>query len=191
MAESAAFAVRGLPYGPAEKALFIGKSVPATVELMSDIFGEAGNDEAIRAEVMGLVGEVIAGRAEPMPGAIELVRMLACRTPIGVASNSPRVILDIALRRAGLSDAFGAVIAADEVPTPKPAADLYLAACRLLGVDPTASVAFEDTVTGVAAARAAGMFVVGVPSLEPAGFPSDIVLTSLADDRLVVWASSL
>ncbi len=191
VAESAVFAARGLSYGPAEKALFIGKSMPATVELMAGIFGETGNDDAIEAEVMDTVGDVIASLAEPMPGAIELVRLLSGRTPIGVASNSPRPVLDIALQRAGLTGAFGAVIAANEVPVPKPAADLYLAACRLLGVDPSASIAFEDTETGVTAARAAGMLVVGVPSLEADGFPSDIVLASLTDERLLAWARSL
>jgi HAD superfamily hydrolase (TIGR01509 family) len=191
VAESAVFAARGLPYGPAEKALFIGKSVPATVELMAGIFGETGNDDAIRAEVMRTVGDVIGGQAEPMPGAIELVRALTGRTPIGVASNSPRVILDIALERAGLTGAFGAVIAADEVPIPKPAPDLYLRACRLLGADPGASIAFEDTWTGAAAARAAGMRVVGVPSLQPEGFPADLVLASLTDPVLLAWAHSL
>ena len=191
VAESAVFAARGLPYGVAEKALFIGKSVPATVELMAGFFGETGNDDAIRTEVMSTVLDVIGGQAEPMPGAIELVRALSGRTPIGVASNSPRVVLDIALERAGLTGAFGAVIAADEVPVPKPAPDLYLTACRLLGAAPAASIAFEDTRTGVAAARAAGMWVVGVPSLEPDGFPSDLVLASLTDSRLLAWARSL
>ncbi len=191
VAESAVFAARGLPYGPAEKALFIGKSVPATVELMAGFFGEVGNDEAICAEVMSTVGDVIDGQAEPMPGALELVRALSGRMPIGVASNSPRMILDIALRRAGLTGVFGAVIAADEVPIPKPAPDLYLAACRLLDADPLASIAFEDTWTGAAAARAAGMRVVGVPSLDPDGFPAELVLETLADPRLLAWARTL
>ena len=186
VAESAVFAARGLPYGPAEKALFIGKSVPATVELMAGFFGEVGNDEAICAEVMSTVGDVIDGQAEPMPGALELVRALSGRMPIGVASNSPRRILDITLRRAGLTGVFGAVIAADEVPIPKPAPDLYLAACRLLDADPLASIAFEDTWTG-----AAGMRVVGVPSLDPDGFPAELVLETLADPRLLAWAQSL
>jgi HAD superfamily hydrolase (TIGR01509 family) len=191
VAESAVFADRGLPYGAEEKELFIGKSVPATVELMAGLFGEVGNDDAIRAAVLGMVGDVIRGQAEPMPGAIELVRAFSGRMPIGVASNSPRVILDIALERAGLTGAFAAVIAADEVPVPKPAPDLYLAACRLLGADPAASLAFEDTWTGAEAARAAGMRVIGVPSLEPDGFPADLVLASLTDPRLLAWARSL
>ena len=191
VAESAVFAARGLEYGLQEKALFIGKSVPATVALMAELFGEAGNEAAIQEEVLGQVGAVIADAATPLPGAIELVRLLGAKLPIGVASNSPRAILDIALERAGLTGAFGAVIAADEVPVPKPAPDLYLAACRMLGASPSASVAFEDTWTGAAAARAAGMWVVGVPSLEPEAFPADLVLETLADPRLRAWAKSL
>lgn len=191
VAETAVFAARGLSYGPAEKARFIGKSVPDTVELMIALFDEPGNQAAITAELMATVGDVIATRAEPMPGALELVEALAGRLPIAVASNSPRQILDVALRRAGLTKAFGAVVAADEVELPKPAADLYLAACAGLGVPATSSIAFEDTVTGVTAARAAGMLVVGVPSLDPTDFPADLVLPSLADPRVAAWAASL
>ena len=49
---------------------------------------------------------------------------------------------------------------------PKPAPDAYLAACEQLGIAPTPEVvALEDSPTGVAAARAAGLTVIGVPSL--------------------------
>ena len=54
-----------------------------------------------------------------------------------------------------------------DVPAPKPAPDAYLAACERLSVTPSRDVvAFEDSPTGVAAARAAGLTVLGVPSLE-------------------------
>jgi beta-phosphoglucomutase-like phosphatase (HAD superfamily) len=53
------------------------------------------------------------------------------------------------------------------VAAPKPAPDPYLEACRRLGVEPGPSVvALEDSPTGVAAARAAGLTVIGVPSVE-------------------------
>ncbi|MGC3995089.1 MAG: HAD family phosphatase [Propionicimonas sp.] len=191
VAETAVFAARGLPYGLAEKARFIGKSVPATVALMAEIFGEVGTEAAIEAEVLSTIEDVIAREAQPMPGALELVAALRGRLPIAVASNSPRAVLDVALARAELADAFGAVVAADEVAVPKPGPDLYLAACERLGVDAARSLAFEDTTTGVAAARAAGMAVVGVPSLDPAGFPADVVLASLADPAVLAWARSL
>ena len=59
------------------------------------------------------------------------------------------------------------VISAHEVAAPKPAPDPYLEACRRLGVEPGPDViALEDSPTGVAAARAAGLTVIGVPSVE-------------------------
>lgn len=189
--ETAVFAARGLPYGPEEKARFIGLSVPATSALMAEIFGEVGSEDAITEHVLGMVADVIAAQAEPMPGAVELVRTLAGKVPIAVASNSPRRLLDLSLARAGLTGIPDAVVAADEVTHGKPAPDLYLTACAALGVDPADSVAFEDTVTGVTSARAAGMAVVGVPSLNPDGFPADLVLETLADPDLLAWARAL
>ena len=67
----------------------------------------------------------------------------------------------------GFADRFDVVLSAHEVAAPKPAPDPYLEACRRLGVEPGPSVvALEDSPTGVAAARAAGLTVIGVPSLE-------------------------
>ena len=52
------------------------------------------------------------------------------------------------------------------MPAPKPAPDAYLAACEQLGIAPSPEVlVLEDSPTGVAAARAAGLTVIGVPSL--------------------------
>ncbi len=67
----------------------------------------------------------------------------------------------------GFEDRFDVVLSAHEVAAPKPAPDPYLEACRRLGVEAGPSVvALEDSPTGVAAARAAGLTVIGVPSLE-------------------------
>ena len=59
------------------------------------------------------------------------------------------------------------MISGHEVAAPKPAPDPYLEACRRLGVEPGPGViALEDSPTGVAAARAAGLTVIGVPSVD-------------------------
>jgi beta-phosphoglucomutase-like phosphatase (HAD superfamily) len=75
---------------------------------------------------------------------------------------------------------FGAVVSAQDVPSGKPAPDVYLEACRRLGADPERSIALEDSPTGVAAARAAGMFVIGIPSLPGI----DLAAASLVADAL-------
>jgi beta-phosphoglucomutase-like phosphatase (HAD superfamily) len=78
--------------------------------------------------------------------------------------------------------AFDAIVTADDVPAPKPAPDCYLAAARALGAPPADCVALEDSATGVAAARAAGMFVVGVPSFPGVVLAqADLVAASLED----------
>ncbi len=80
--------------------------------------------------------------------------------PVAVASNSRRWRLDAVLAAAGI--AVEVTVSSDDVATPKPAPDVYLAAAGLLGVDPVDCLVFEDSPSGVQAAEAAGMQVIGV-----------------------------
>ena len=80
---------------------------------------------------------------------------------------------------------FAVTIAGDEVAHRKPAPDIYLAICEALGSEPVRTAVLEDSPTGVAAARAAGCYVIGIPStvgvvLEQA----DVVVTALLDAPL-------
>ncbi len=137
------------------------------------------------AELYALALEEIANGAEPRPGAVELLRELDGRWPVAVASNSPRSHLLAGLTRTGLTDAFDVVIGVEDIAEPKPAPDIYLRACELLGVAPPESVALEDSPPGAAAARAAGLYVVGVPSVHGVELEADAVFDSLADPRVL------
>jgi putative hydrolase of the HAD superfamily len=101
-----------------------------------------------------------------LPGVEVLVDTLtAARVPIGVASSSSVAWLERHLDRLGLLHRFGTLVGADVVGgVGKPAPDVYLRACADLGADPCASVALEDSGHGIAAAKAAGMAAVAVPS---------------------------
>lgn len=78
------------------------------------------------------------------------------------ASNSFTAYVEAALNRTGLVRFFGErMFCADTVPNPKPAPDVYLAAARTMRVAPERCVVVEDSVTGVTAAAAAGMTVLG------------------------------
>ncbi len=96
-----------------------------------------------------------------LPGAVELVD--ACRdrglaVAIGSSSkNAPRVIDAL-----GIADRFAVVADGTTVDIAKPAPDLFLAAARELGVDPTACAVIEDAAAGVDAALAAEMLAVGI-----------------------------
>jgi len=84
--------------------------------------------------------------------------------PLAVASGGHRRIVMNTLRALGIADLFQAIITAEDYHRGKPAPDPFLEAALRLGVPPEQCLVFEDTSTGVAAATAAGMQVVLVPS---------------------------
>lgn len=127
-------------------------------------------------EIDRAYSEALAGLAAPMPGAPELVRALAGTVPVAVASNGRREDVHGLLERVGVLDLFDVVVTVEDVEHGKPDPAPYLLAARRLGVDPHRTVAFEDSVLGSQAARAAGCTVVGVNE--------DLTLPLVADVRL-------
>lgn len=183
-AESELFARYGRTFDLEAKKALIGGSMDSSGRVFERLLDQPGRARELAAELYVLVLEKVRAHAEPLPGARELVAAVDGR-PRAVASNSPRELLLTALERGGFAHDFAVVVAADDVPSPKPAPDLYLRACELLGVAPADAVALEDSATGVAAARAAGLYVVGVPSLPGVELEADLVAESLLDDE--VW----
>jgi HAD superfamily hydrolase (TIGR01509 family) len=190
-AEAAIFAEHGFGFGAEQKALLIGKTLEDGAAAMASYFGRPADAAQIADRLHELVARELAAGANALPGARELVAAVRERVPVAVASNSPRRFVDAALASAGLAFEFRQVFAAEDVSRPKPAPDLYLTACARLAVEPGRCVAFEDSRTGVASARAAGMFVVGVPSLAGVTLDVDAVFGSLADPALVEWAAEI
>jgi len=183
-AETTLFARFGHPYGEEEKRLLIGGSLADTGQKMERLLGSGRTADQLVEELVELAEVEFARGVEPMPGAVDLVAELRGRRPIAVASNSFRRLVDLALAGSRLDGAFDAVIAGDEVPEPKPAPDIYLEAARRLGSPPEGAVAVEDSPTGAAAARAAGMYVVGIPYLRDLVLEVDLVGRSLEDPEV-------
>jgi HAD superfamily hydrolase (TIGR01509 family) len=137
--------------------------------------------------LLTLVSTAIGNHATVMKGAIDMVQLARKVAPIAVASNSPRRLLNLALERGGFADTFSISLAVEDVRCPKPAPDIYLEACRRLGARPEQTLAFEDSMTGVRSARAAGVKVVCIPTLQGLEYPADAIFPSLDDERLVSW----
>ena len=114
-------------------------------------------------------------------GAVEAVRRLAERWPLGLASSSNRPLIDLALDLMGVAELFRATVSSEEVDRGKPAPDVYLEAARRLGVRPENAVAVEDSASGIRSATGAGMGVVAIPN---AHFPPAGEVLELADVRL-------
>jgi HAD superfamily hydrolase (TIGR01509 family) len=177
---------RGGTWRPEATAAMMGMSAPEWSRYLHDQLGVPDAPDAISDAVVALVLDAYRQRLPLLPGAVDTVRTLARRWPLGLASSSNRVVIELFLERSGLGDCFRAVVSSEEVPRGKPAPDVYLAALDALGVDARTAVAVEDSANGIRAAVAAGTRVVAVPNR---AFPppadvvalADVVVTTLAE----------
>lgn len=96
-------------------------------------------------------------QVEPMHDVVALVREFHGTMPMAVASGGHRDLVERTLVALGIHDLFEAIIAAEDYERGKPAPDPFLKAAERLRVEPQHCLVFEDTETGVQAARAAGM----------------------------------
>ena len=167
-AEQDLFERRRIEFTAGHKRELVGTSAEIAGGILERRLGEPGRAAALIEELNALVVAELEHGVEAMIGARELLDKLKQRgTPIGLVSNSPLRFVRRSLEIAGFVDRFDVVLSAHEVAAPKPAPDPYLEACRRLNVEPgPAVIALEDSPTGVAAARAAGLTVIGIPSLE-------------------------
>ena len=155
-----------------------------------DVIGHGVNES--RARLMALLGgepafERVRAAAQARqraydarypvkPGAQALLLALRSRgIACAVASSTAASEVSRRLERAELLDYFSAFAGGDEVPTPKPAPDVYLLASARLGVPPAQCLAFEDSEVGAQAAHAARMRVVLVPDLRACAFDAALL----------------
>lgn len=167
-AEQDLFERRGLEFTPADKLELVGTSAAIAGGILERRLGEPGRAAALIEELNELVVAELEHGVAAMIGARELLERLGAQgVPLGLVSNSPLRFVRRSIELAGFEEHFAVILSAHEVAAPKPAPDPYLEACRRLGVEPGPSViALEDSPTGVAAAVAAGLTVIGVPSVE-------------------------
>jgi HAD superfamily hydrolase (TIGR01509 family) len=154
------------PWTKADRDAIMGSNTREWRALMHDRLGLAMPEVEIEKAIVQAMLTRYADEGPPVIGrAVSVVRRLAGRYSLAVASSSPPQIIEAALTGMGIRDLFGAVASSDEVPTGKPAPDVYLLAARGLGVEPAVCLVVEDSLNGVRSARAAGMSVVLIPNM--------------------------
>lgn len=148
-----------------------GQGTPHTLRVMHETFGfpvdTARDTRAILDAFIARVGEL-----RLKPGCTELLNAVSGIVPVAVASSSPLRVVEAVLGRFGIGLRIDVVVSGESVPSPKPAPDIFLRAARELRVPPDRIAVLEDSIAGVKAGHAAGMFVVAVPEgpVEGRGF---------------------
>ncbi len=165
-------------YGSGVAADVMGMSPPEWARYLHDTVGIPLEPAIIEREVVRHLRADYERERPFFPGAIEAVRAISRRWPTGLASSSGRDLIDLVVALAGLGDAFRVTVSGAEVRRGKPAPDVYLKAAELLGADPRACVAVEDSSNGIRAGKNAGMRVIAIPTL---AFPPAADALALAD----------
>ena len=118
---------------------------------------------AILAEKEAIFRDLVAGQIEPLPGLMALLdRADAAGVPMVAVTNAPRLNAELLLSGLGITERFKAIVIGDELPHGKPHPLPYQEGLRFVGASAAASVAFEDSRSGVQSAAAAGIPTIGI-----------------------------
>ncbi|MBO4207620.1 HAD family hydrolase [Micromonospora echinofusca] len=161
---------RGGRWLPDTQRRLMGMSTGEWSTYLSTELGVDRSPEQVATEVVDEMARRYARGVPVIDDSVAVVRRLAGRWPLGLASSSPTRLIAAALAATGLTDVFRFTLSTEETARGKPAPDVYLAVAGRLGVDPARCVAVEDSSNGVRSAAAAGMRVVAVPH---GGYPLD------------------
>jgi HAD superfamily hydrolase (TIGR01509 family) len=168
----------GLAYPPEATRAMMGISSPEWSGYLAEAVGVPGSPAEINEAIVERM--LIRYGTEPplIPGAVEAVRRMAERWPLGIASSSNPELIEAVVRAAGIEDLVRVALSSESVGRGKPAPDVYLETVRLLGVEPAKAAAIEDSEPGIRSAKTAGLRVIAVPNLH---FPPHEDALALAD----------
>ena len=139
---------------------------PYNVAQFQEWFGEEVDYRAIRQERVDLMKDMLAHEIPlkpQVPQTLEKVRQMGYSMAVVTATAQEQAVSNLKL--AGLLPFFDHVISASMVKRGKPAPDVYLHACEVLGVQPENCYAVEDSPNGVMSAHAAGCRTIMIPDL--------------------------
>ncbi|MDN5900797.1 MAG: HAD family phosphatase [Brachybacterium sp.] len=185
LTEDRVVAAHGAVLQEGDEALLHGSTIEVAAELIARRAGHTA--QAVREDLHREFDRELAAGIRTLPGAAEILRLAGSKVPLGCASNSWLDSLEDKLRLGGLREHFAVLEASDTVERPKPAPDMYAAAARALGAEPSRVLAFEDSGTGAQSARDAGLRLITVPTGGHPAPPADLALTALTDPELRAW----
>ncbi|MBI1787238.1 MAG: beta-phosphoglucomutase family hydrolase [Acidobacteria bacterium] len=164
-------------------------------DILRDFFGpELSREEVFArgAEKEALWREMVAPRLSQclVPGVRTFLERHRHR-PMGLGTNAEPANVDFLLDGAGLRRYFRAVVDGHQVSRPKPDPEIYRRVAELLGMDPRDCVIFEDSYSGVQAARAAGAKVVAVRTTHREFKEVDLTVDHFLSPELEPWLAGL
>lgn len=182
-----AFASLGIALGPQHYHQTTGLRTFEVVSYWKRQFQWSGKStKDVSEDILQRVTDKILHGAKAMDGMEYILQFFEERSfKIGLASSSPMHLIRTILDYLNIRSYFQAVYSAEHEPYGKPHPAVYLTCARELGSEPEGCLAFEDSVNGMIAAKAARMKTVAVPEVHKRNDPryalADLVLPSLRE----------
>jgi beta-phosphoglucomutase len=140
---------------------------------LADLFArrkiEQGDVEGWVRSKQELTAAMLTDSPRLYPGVVELVKSLAGKVQLAVVSTTWRENVEIVLKSAQLAPLFPIVVGKQDVSRVKPEPDGYRLALKKLGLSANQAIALEDSATGLASARSAGLKTLAVGHRQPHG----------------------
>lgn len=139
----------------------------------------------VEQEVIDHVGQSINTTGRPMCGTLSLLKQLSTQQiPLGLATNSPKQLADIVLDTLDIGHFFQTICTSDDVTIGKPDPEIYQTALDRLNVKASHAIAIEDSLTGITAAKLAGMKTVAIMPESNRTDKADLTITNLSQLNL-------
>jgi len=125
------------------------------------------NFEAVEADVLETVKQLIIENADALPGVIQTLEL--CKSngyKIALASSSAMSLINVVVDKLNIRHYFDLLVSAEFEPYGKPHPSVFITTANQLNVLPTECLVFEDSVNGMIAAKAARMKCIVVPEAE-------------------------
>ena len=156
---------RGHKVRPDVISQMMGRPSHIALQILINEHGFDDTVEALQTESHDLFLELINGRAELMPGAMEMIdHVQSLGLPISITTSSDPKLVTPLLDLANITSKFEFLLTAADVKNHKPHPEIYLTAAKKFGIQPAELLAFEDSQVGCAAAVASGAYTIVVPS---------------------------
>lgn len=161
-------------------------------DMFADIFHGSSRTlsdiQKLSEERLKRVDAAINGNIRAIPGTLEFIaRLKTKKMPMAIASASNLKFIELVLQELGIRSAFHSIASSREVRSGKPEPDVFLLAAKRLNVEPNYCLVIEDGVSGMVAARRAGMKCVGLvrhDKHDKSLYPADLLIGDLRELEL-------
>jgi sugar-phosphatase len=141
----------------------VGMRIDQVIAYWKNIEGWKDQIQDIEFQIIDRMIQLIAENGQPLPGVEDTVVHLNKIKTVGLASSSPKKLIDSVLLKTQLHSYFHGVFSAETEPFGKPHPAVYLTAASTLGVQSNRCLVIEDSLNGIISAKAANMTVICIP----------------------------